>query len=335
MKVSVVIPVHNKGPYLRACLDSVFAQTFTEFEVIAVDDASTDDSAQILASITDPRFRWLRTERNVGPGGAAQRAMDAAVGEYIMRVDADDVMFPDRFATQVRMLDEDPSLGACSAYVQLMTDPTIIYHVPLDDAACKARLLFGVALNQQVTAYRREVLVRHDIRFGDDWPHYGEDWMQHLALARVTRFKNLDRPLAWYRTGSNNIAHGRDRAKDLRGLYRHVFAHYDIPITEEQLDLQLYTVKCFPRPITADSVGAYRNWLDALARMDQERRIFEPVAFQRQLDKAWYDLLYHLPSNGWGPVLSYLKRGPRLDRQRSYYLIASLFAGRRTKALRS
>ena len=91
MKVSVVIPVFNKAPYLKACLDSVFAQSFQDFEVVAVDDASTDDSLAILRSCADPRLRIMRNERNMGPGAAAQRAMDAATGEYIIRVDADDI----------------------------------------------------------------------------------------------------------------------------------------------------------------------------------------------------------------------------------------------------
>jgi glycosyltransferase involved in cell wall biosynthesis len=283
MKASVVIPVHNKAPFLRACLDSVFAQSFTEFEVIAVDDASTDGSGELLRSVMDPRLRIITLDRNVGPGSAAQRGMDAATGEYILRVDADDVMVPDRFEAQIRMLDADPSIGACSGHVTLMSDPSILYRVPLEDADCKARLLFGVALNQQVTAYRRAVLERHGVRFGDDWPRYGEDWMQHLQLARVTRLKNMDRSLAFYRTGSNNIAHGRDRASDLRGLYRYVFAHYGLPLPEDKVDLQLYTVKCFPRPITPASVVAYKAWLKGLETIVRERGLFDQAAFQRQL----------------------------------------------------
>ena len=90
MKASVVIPVYNKAPFLKECLESVFAQSFQAFEVIAVDDASTDGSLDVLRSCTDPRLRIIELERNVGPGGAAQRAMDAAQGEYILRVDADD-----------------------------------------------------------------------------------------------------------------------------------------------------------------------------------------------------------------------------------------------------
>ena len=73
MKASVVLPVYNKAPWLQECLDSVFTQTFTDFEVIAVDDASTDGSLGILEHVNDPRLRIIRLEKNIGPGGAAQR----------------------------------------------------------------------------------------------------------------------------------------------------------------------------------------------------------------------------------------------------------------------
>lgn len=334
MKASVVLPVYNKAPFLKACLDSVLAQSFKEYELIAVDDASTDDSRAVLRSIMDPRLRIIELDRNVGPGGAAQRAMDESKGEYILRVDADDVMLSDRFERQIALMDREPSIGASSGHVQLMRDPSILYRVPLEDADCKARLLFSVALNQQVTIYRSSVLRQHGIRFGDDWPRYGEDWIQHLQLARVTRFKNIDAPLAVYRTGENNISSQRDRAADLRSLYRHVFAHFGLPITDEELELQLATVNCFPRAFTPADVHAYKVWLRRLVATNEERGLFDGAALQREVDRIWRALLYRLPDFGMKSTLAYLKSGPQLDLPRAYYLLAGSIKGARTTVKR-
>lgn len=335
MKASVVLPVYNKAPFLKACLDSVFAQSFTDYELIAVDDASTDDSLAILRSTMDHRLRIITLDRNVGPGGAAQRGMDVAKGEYILRVDADDVMLPGRFQRQVELMDRGSSIGASSGHVQLIRDPSIQYKVPLEDADCKARLLFGVALNQQVTIYRRSVLQQYGIRFGADWPRYGEDWMQHLLLARVTRFKNIDVPLAIYRTGENNIAHGRDRAADLRSLYRHVFAHFGLPLTDDELELQLATVNCFPRPFDAHRVVQFRKWLDRIIHLNKEHETFNGDALQRQVDGIWDGLLYRMPHFGLKTSLAYLRSGGHLDAQRAYYLAAALLRGGRQTSSRS
>ncbi|HRH70955.1 MAG TPA: glycosyltransferase family A protein [Flavobacteriales bacterium] len=327
MKASVVLPVYNKAPFLRECLDSIFAQSFRDYELIAVDDASTDDSLQVLRSITDPRMRVIALDHNLGPGGAAQRGIDAANGEYILRVDADDVMLPGRFAGQVALLDSDRTIGACSGHLQLMNDPSILYRVELDDEDCKAGLLFGVPLNQPACAYRRSVLVEHGVRYRDEWPRYGEDWMHQVQLSRVTRFKNQDEALILYRRGPSNSSYGRDRNADLRFLYVHVFGELGYPITPDELDIHSYCVRFFPEPPGASHIRRYRNWLDKLVRLNDERRTFDRNAFKRRLDRIWDELYFPLPQYGWGPTWAYWWAGGKVSAKGLYYLIATIARG--------
>ena len=94
--ISVIIPVYNMGPWLRDCLESVLAQTFTSFECILVDDGSTDDSPQICDYYAkkDDRFRVIH-KANGGLSSARNAGLDDAAGEYIAFVDSDDVILPD------------------------------------------------------------------------------------------------------------------------------------------------------------------------------------------------------------------------------------------------
>ena len=94
--ISVIIPVYNMGPWLRDCLESVLAQTFTSFECILVDDGSTDDSPQICDHYAkkDDRFRVIH-KANGGLSSARNAGLDDAAGEYIAFVDSDDVILPD------------------------------------------------------------------------------------------------------------------------------------------------------------------------------------------------------------------------------------------------
>ena len=327
MKASVVLPVFNKAPFLQECLDSVFAQSFTDYELIAVDDASTDGSLDILRGVVDPRMRIITLDRNVGPGGAAQRGIDAAVGEYIIRVDADDIMLPERFAKQVALLDSDPSIGACSGHIRLMSEKNVLHRVELDDVDCKAGMLFGVPLNQPVSAYRRSVLVEHGIRYDDEWPRYGEDWMYQLGLAEVTRFKNVDEAMILYRKGPSNISHGRDRSADLKFLNRYVFAKLGFPLTEDELEVQLYTAKHFVVPPTIRHIHRFKAWLVRLAELNRERGTFDEAAFQRRLDRMWDELFYYLPRFGVAPTLAYLRAGRSWSRAKLYYLLATMAKG--------
>ncbi|MBK6540817.1 MAG: glycosyltransferase family 2 protein [Flavobacteriales bacterium] len=106
--VSVLIPVYNKAPFLRDCLDSVYGQTFQDFEIVAVDDASTDNSLALLKAEHDPRLRIIALPRNLGPAGAANAGIEACRGEYIVRLDADDLAVPERLAQQVAYMDAHP-----------------------------------------------------------------------------------------------------------------------------------------------------------------------------------------------------------------------------------
>lgn len=115
-KVSCIIAAHNAAKYLRETLDNVLAQRSVTFEVIVVDDGSTDETAEIAASYGD-RLRLVRQE-NAGVSAARSRGIEHARGELIVFVDADDLCAEGRFATQARAFEEDSALEVCAAHVQ-------------------------------------------------------------------------------------------------------------------------------------------------------------------------------------------------------------------------
>ena len=106
-RVSVVIPLYNKAPYILRALDSTARQTFGEFEVIVVDDGSTDGGDAIAARYPDPRFRIVR-QANAGPGAARNRGIREAQAPLVAFLDADDCWRPTYIETDVRILEEHP-----------------------------------------------------------------------------------------------------------------------------------------------------------------------------------------------------------------------------------
>src|SRR5437016_2066869 len=105
MKASVIVPLYNKAPYIKRTLDSIATQTFADFEVIVVDDGSTDGGADVVAGYSDRRVRLLR-QANAGPGSARNRGMDEATGEYLTFLDADDEWIPTFLETCVCLLEQ-------------------------------------------------------------------------------------------------------------------------------------------------------------------------------------------------------------------------------------
>jgi hypothetical protein len=105
VRVSVIIPLFNKAPYVERALTSVFAQTCSDFELIVVDDGSSDDGPRIVQGYKDPRVR-LVTQDNSGPGAARNRGLELAQGELVAFLDADDEWLPNYLSESVRLLDE-------------------------------------------------------------------------------------------------------------------------------------------------------------------------------------------------------------------------------------
>lgn len=116
--VSVLVPVYNVERYVQEALDSIARQTYSNLQVIVVDDCSTDGTAQIVAQFCekDPRFVLLKNATNMHIAKALNRALSQATGQYIARCDGDDVMEPDRIARQMDYLSANPdvSLVGCS-----------------------------------------------------------------------------------------------------------------------------------------------------------------------------------------------------------------------------
>jgi len=114
------MPVYNSELYLRQAVESVLRQTYTDFEFIIIDDASTDSCAAILQEYRDERIRYAANKQNIGVTRSLNRALGLAQGEYIARMDADDISLPERFATQVSFLDTHPEIGVLGTAARLI-----------------------------------------------------------------------------------------------------------------------------------------------------------------------------------------------------------------------
>ena len=119
-RLSVIMPTYNRGAVIRIAIDSILAQTFSDFEFIIVDDSSTDDTSKILLEYAsrENRIIILRQEKNQGPAAARNLGAGKAQGKYIAFMDDDDVSLPLRLEKQVAFLDDNPKYQACTCYLK-------------------------------------------------------------------------------------------------------------------------------------------------------------------------------------------------------------------------
>lgn len=118
-KVSVLIPFYNSEAYLKTCIDSILNQTYQDFELILLNDGSTDKSEEIVKSYNDKRIKYYKNEKNLGPAGSSNKLIELASGEYCVRVDSDDICFPERVEKQVHFLDENKNIALVGTWIRL------------------------------------------------------------------------------------------------------------------------------------------------------------------------------------------------------------------------
>jgi len=118
MKVSVLFPVFNtKEEYLRAAIESILSQTFSDFEFLILNDASTNNAEEVIKSYTDPRIKYFKNEKNPGISETRNKLLDLATGEYLAIMDHDDISLPNRLQKQIDYLNNNPEVGVVSSHI--------------------------------------------------------------------------------------------------------------------------------------------------------------------------------------------------------------------------
>ena len=219
-KVSVIIPTHNRASFLGAAVASVLAQSFQDFEIIIIDDASTDPTQAVIAGFSDVRIRYFRSAKNRGEGASRNAGIAQAGGEYIAFLDDDDTWLPEKLAAQVEVLDRSPArVGAVyTGYFRVDARTGAIIATV---AAEKRGNIYADLRVQNWVGSPSAVLVRRAC-FGkvgsfDEKIKFGLDYDMWIRISRFYEFEIIDRPLMRYSIHpdrlSNNtrtILHGKE-----------------------------------------------------------------------------------------------------------------------------
>ncbi|MGH2998790.1 MAG: glycosyltransferase family 2 protein [Gaiellaceae bacterium] len=208
MKVTVLMAVFNGGAYLRDAVDSVLAQTYRDFELLLVDDASTDGAVDALPG--DSRIRVLRNEENAGQVPSLNRGLAEARGEYVARLDADDVMLPERLERQAAVLDAEPSVALVGTWLDVVDEAgrtwsTVRGHV--DDYAgfVAAILADRIPFGHPSLMYRRDVVLALGGYDASLAPSEDKDLYRRLALER-REARVVAEPLVRYRRHQGQLS---------------------------------------------------------------------------------------------------------------------------------
>ena len=121
-KVTVLMSVYNGEKHLREAIDSILNQTFGDFEFLIINDGSTDRTADILQSYQDSRIKIIHNEKNIGLTKSLNKGLKLAKGEYLARMDADDISYPNRLEVQYEYMEKNPNVGIVGSWNDVIDD---------------------------------------------------------------------------------------------------------------------------------------------------------------------------------------------------------------------
>ena len=247
-EISVVMPVYNGEKHIRETIESVLNQTFNDFEFIIVDDCSTDRTQEIILSYTDNRIKLIKNKNNSGVSFSANRGFDVATGEYLVRVDADDICIKDRFEKQLKFMKKNKDIGICGSAICQFNDngDILTLELPTSPSKTKVCMLFRNPLAQPSVMMRLSTIKKYNLRY-DSSIHYAEDYEFWTRCAQYMQLCSMPKVLLKYRIhgqqATQQFKYSEERKTIGEKIYRRMFNQLFEQPDEEEFKLFLRIIE--------------------------------------------------------------------------------------------
>lgn len=206
--VSIITPLYNGEKTIKDCIESVLAQGFISWEMLIVDDCSTDNSVKIVNDYMadEPRIKLLQNDKNLGVGASRNKATEAATGRYLAFLDCDDYWHPEKLQKQLQFMQKNKAAFSYTAYFPVREDRTSYqYYVPAPEQLDFNTLTRNNYIGCLTVMYDSKDLGKcyfPDIR-------RRQDWVLWLQILRNTNGFGLNEPLAYYRTTTGSLSRNK------------------------------------------------------------------------------------------------------------------------------
>jgi glycosyltransferase involved in cell wall biosynthesis len=264
--ISVITTVYNGEPYLREAIESVLAQSVSDFEYVIVNDASTDNSLKILHEYAakDARIRVIDNEKNLGLPGSRNKVLPMVRGKYVAWQDADDVSLPHRFERILARMEDDPTVGMCGAWLEFFQGDTIkgYRRYDVDDAPLRKRIFRYSPVAHPTALIRRECFEQlggFDLSFAP-----AEDLELSFRFGTRFKFANVPEVLLRYRQHTASMTFTKLSANErgvlrIRSKYRKNAAYHRTAFDVLYNELQRASISLVPPRLKIALFDLMRN----------------------------------------------------------------------------
>lgn len=285
-KVSVLMPVFNAEKYLSEAIQSILSQSFRDFEFIVIDDGSTDSSASIIKSFHDDRIVYVKNEQNLGIVKSLNKGISLAKGEFVARMDADDISHPLRFEKQIEFFEQNPLVAMCGGFYKIIDNEGKIIGeetFETDPDLLKCELMFYCPFAHPSLMIKKNVL--NELNGYKELTPV-EDYELWLRINAKYKSVNIPEYLLFYRWHGSNISITKKNVqiKYLGNAIDHNLN--DIGFSKKYINYHIrFLAGSWNERATHTEIKEMRMWKQDLINLNAEKNIFNKKALSNTTDK--------------------------------------------------
>ena len=205
ISVSVILPIYNAESYVKESIESILNQSFSDLELIIINDGSTDGSEKVILTFKDERIKYVKNETNLKLIETLNVGLKLAKGKYIARIDSDDISFSDRLEKQVRFLEKNLDFGLVGSFAECFGDSRETLKYVEEDQDIRYALLTHNPFIHSSIMFRSSILHDHCLQYQNNQLHV-EDYDLWIRMLSFTKAKIIPECLIKYRMHENQIS---------------------------------------------------------------------------------------------------------------------------------
>lgn len=288
-QISVIIPVYNAELYIKESIDSILNQTFTNFELIIVNDASKDDSKKIIASYTDNRIIFIDNLENKGAANSRNIAIKQAKGKYLAIMDSDDISLPNRLEVQYNYLESHNDVLVVGSFYKIINQSFVSDNLPVSANEVSLFSLLYSPIANPSAFIRKEVLLRHNLKYNSKYEP-AEDFDLWTRILDYGDIVNITEVLLNYRIHDNQISTVNEikkekaveeiRKKQLEKLINFSDKNYDVKFVID-------TLICISKDRSLKGLLKVENVLNDLWQYNLTLKKYDKLLLRKKLNTIW------------------------------------------------
>ena len=290
-KITVLMSVYNGQDHLEEAIESILNQTFSDFEFLIINDASSDNSLEIIKSFQDKRIRLVQNDFNIGLTKSLNKGINLANGELIARMDCDDISLPGRFSEQVSFMDQNQEVGICGTWFRIIKKRRVISY-PIEHERIKCDLLFKNMIAHPTVMMRKALIQKYNLYY-DPELITAQDYELWIRASQHIKLANIPRVLLYYRIHEKQVSFEKPTAQKANSLkrIRSQLETFMDKLSEDELELHASLLLL--TNYNVEEVKKLNQWFERIESSNISKKVYDPKQLNLSLQYYWLKTNFH------------------------------------------